>query len=96
MTLSTVNSLYACYIGVRREPDELEKIIDLQTEQVPRDLLKGVLLELVVEQLLARLQHQVVVMRRVVDAVAHLGKVVLDQFRDERGLGFHRIRAMCY
>lgn len=96
MTLSTVNSLYACCMRVRKKPDILEMLSHLQAKQVPRNLLKGVLLELIVEQLLAGLQHQVIVMRRVVDAVAHLRKVVLDQLRDERRLGLHRIRAIRY
>lgn len=94
MTLSTVNSLYACYMRVRRELDVLEMRDHLQAKQVSRNLLKGVLFELVIKQLLAGLQHQVIVMRRVVDAVAHFRKVVLDQLRDERRLRLHRIRAI--
>ena len=65
----------------------------LQSEHVSQHFLKCGLLDLVVKELLARLQHEFVVVRRLVEPVAQLGEVGLDRRPYRGGIRLERIIA---
>ena len=65
----------------------------LQSEHVPQHFLKCGLLDLVVKELLARLQHELVIVRRLIEPVAQLGEVSLDRRPYRGGIRLERIIA---